>query len=61
MDPLVILSALERKLNELAHGAFQRPAGKTEYDFGMAVGSYQGVLQSINEVKRLMQDRDDDQ
>lgn len=60
MNPLVILAALERKLNELAHGALQRPSGKTEFDFGVAVGTYQGVLQSINEVRRLMDDQVED-
>ena len=57
MNPLLIIAALERKLIEVSHSALQRPNDTTLYGYGHSVGTYQGILQSINEVKRLMNDQ----
>lgn len=60
MDPLIIIASLERKLNELAHGSLQRPSDTTAYGYGLSVGTYQGLLQAIQEIRRLMLDEDDE-
>ena len=60
MDPLLIIASLERKLSELAHGSLQRPADKSLFEYGLVTGQYQGILQSINEVKRLMLGNEED-
>lgn len=54
MDPLVIIASLERLLNQHAHGSMQRPVDKSLFEYGLQVGTYQGVLQAVNEIRRLM-------
>lgn len=60
MDPLTILASLERKLSELAHGALQRPVDKSLFEYGLVVGQYQGILQSIQEIQRMMLGEEED-
>ena len=60
MEPLLIIASLQTKLNQLAHGALQRPVDKSLFEYGQAVGAYQGVLQAIQEVQRLMQGVDEE-
>ena len=60
MNPLLIIAALEKRLNEAAHGSLQRPSDTTLFGYGLSVGTYQGILQSIQEIRRLMLDEDDE-
>lgn len=57
MNPLLIIASLERLLNEQAKAALQRPTDTTLFGYGLSVGVHQGILQSVNEVKRLMNDQ----
>jgi hypothetical protein len=51
-----ILNALVEEAKNFAESSLATPAGRSEYDFGYAVGRYQGYLRALEVVNAILDD-----